>query len=273
MRLRASRVLEDMPGWREVMGLPDAERRRAASDPRTRERLRRGVEEAASRGLGAVTSWDLVEIAEATSEETEPLVGRTVAEIAAERHVDATDVLIDVVMPEQLPLALVLPSLVPALGTSDEGWRVRASVWKDERTVLGGSDAGAHVDIMCHANYTTAVLGNAVRDRGLLTIEEAVHQLTDVPARLYGLRGRGRLAPGWAADVVAFDPAAVGSDAARARFDLPGGSCRLYAEGRGFSHIFVNGHEIVTADRFTGNLGGTLLRSRRDTETVTVPGG
>ncbi len=273
MRLRASRVLEDMPGWREVMGLPDAERRRAAADPDTRERLRQGALEAASRGLGAVTSWDLVEIGEATSAATEPLAGRTVAAIAADRQVDPVDVLIDVVLPEGLPLTLVLPSLVPALGTSDEGWRVRAAVWKDDRTVLGGSDAGAHLDIMCHANYTTAVLGEAVRRRGLLSIEEAVRQLADVPARLYGLRGRGRLTPGWAADVVVFDPERVDTDVARSRFDLPGGGCRLYAEGRGFHHVFVNGREVVAADRFTGELGGTLLRSGRDTETVTVPGG
>jgi hypothetical protein len=73
--------------------------------------------------------------------------------------------------------------------------------------------------------------------------------------------------------VVVFDPGTVDSDVARSRFDLPGGSCRLYAEGRGFRHVFVNGREVVAADRFTGDLGGTLLRSGRDTETVAVPGG
>ena len=139
--------------------------------------------------------------------------------------------------------------------------------------MLGGSDAGAHLDIMCHANYTTAVLGHAVRERGLLSVEEAVRQFTDVPARLYGLRGRGRLAPGWAADVVVFDPDRVGTTPARARFDLPGDNLRLYAEADGIEHVFVNGREIVTGDHFTGDSGGTLLRSGRDTETVTVTGG
>ena len=101
-------------------------------------------------------------------------MGRTIADIAAERRVDPVEVLLDVVLPDRLPLTLVLPSLVPALGASDEGWQIRAAVWKDERTVLGGSDAGAHLDIMCHANYTTAVLGHAVRERGLFSVEEAV---------------------------------------------------------------------------------------------------
>jgi N-acyl-D-aspartate/D-glutamate deacylase len=273
MRIRANKVLEDMPGWREVTTLPDEQRRRAVADPLVRRRLREGAAEAAARGLGAVASWDLVEIAEAESPATQALVGRTVADIAAERGVDPVEVLLDVVLPERLPLTLVLPSLVPALGASDEGWQIRAAVWKDERTVLGGSDAGAHLDIMCHANYTTAVLGHAVRERGLLSVEEAVRQFTDVPARLYGLRGRGRLAPGWAADVVVFDPDRVGTAPARARFDLPGDNLRLYAEADGIEHVFVNGREIVTGDHFTGESGGTLLRSGRDTETVTVTGG
>jgi N-acyl-D-aspartate/D-glutamate deacylase len=273
MRIRANKVLEDMPGWREVATLPDEQRRRAVADPLVRRRLREGAAEAAARGLGAVASWDLVEIAEAESPATQALVGRTVADIAAERGVDPVEVLLDVVLPERLPLTLVLPSLVPALGASDEGWQIRAAVWKDERTVLGGSDAGAHLDIMCHANYTTAVLGHAVRERGLLSVEEAVRQFTDVPARLYGLRGRGRLAPGWAADVVVFDPDRVGTAPARARFDLPGDNLRLYAEADGIEHVFVNGREIVTGDHFTGESGGTLLRSGRDTETVTVTGG
>jgi N-acyl-D-aspartate/D-glutamate deacylase len=273
MRLRASKVLEDMPGWRDVTALPAEARRRAAGDPLVRQRLRQGAAEAAGRGLGAVASWELVEIAEGDSPETEALAGRTVAGIAAERGVDPVDVLIDVVLVHALPLTLVLPSLVPALGASDEGWQIRAAVWKDPRTVLGGSDAGAHLDIMCHANYTTAVLGDAVRERGLLSVEEAVHQLTDVPARLYGLRARGRLALGWAADIVVFDPDRVGTAPARARYDLPGDNLRLYAAAEGIEHVFVNGRHIVAGDQFTGDSGGTLLRSGRDTETVTVPGG
>jgi N-acyl-D-aspartate/D-glutamate deacylase len=273
MRLRASKVLDDMPGWRDVSALPAEERRRAVGDPLVRQRLRDGAAEAVSRGLGAVASWDLVEIAEAETPDTQALVGRTIAAIAAERGVDPVEVLIDVVLPDRLPLTLVLPSLVPALGASDEGWQIRAAVWKDPRTVLGGSDAGAHLDIMCHANYTTAVLSEAVRERGLLSVEEAVQQFTDIPARLYGLRGRGRIAVGWAADLVVFDPEQVGTAPARARYDLPGDNLRLYAEAEGIEHVFVNGREIVTSDKFTGDSGGTLLRSGRDTETVTVPGG
>jgi N-acyl-D-aspartate/D-glutamate deacylase len=158
--------------------------------------------------------------------------------------------------------------VVPSLGRSDEGWDVRAGIWRDDRTVLGGSDAGAHVDLMCHANYTTAVLGESVRDRGLLTLEEAVHQLADVPARLYGLRDRGRVTDGWHADLVVFDPADVGTGPTVAVHDLPGGGMRLTNEARGIAHVFVNGTEVVTGTEITGALPGTLLRSGVDTDTV-----
>src|SRR5947209_9412219 len=181
--------------------------------------------------------------------------------------------MLDVVLAEALPVSVAFPSLTPSLGASDESWQVRAKVWKDDRVVLGGSDAGAHLDLMCHANYTTEVLSNAVRERGLFTLEEGVRELTDVPARLYGLRQRGRVEDGWIADLVVFDPDQVGSEPARARYDMPGGACRLYAESRGIAHVFVRGREIVADDKMTGDLPGTVLRSGVDTETVTVPGG
>ncbi|HEV8297360.1 MAG TPA: amidohydrolase family protein [Acidimicrobiales bacterium] len=273
MRMRASRVIEDLPGWRDIVALPAEERRRRVQDPAVRAQLRAGAHEAAARGLGAMARFDLLEIAEDPPGAAESVAGRSVAEVAAARGADPIDVLIDVVLPDRLPLQMVFPSLVPSLGVSDESWQARAAVWRDDRTVLGGSDAGAHVDLMCHANYTTVLLGESVRERGLLTLESAVHQITDVPARLYGLRERGRVCEGWYADLVVFDPDRIGSEPARARHDLPGGGLRLYAEAVGVAHVFVNGTEIVRDNVITGEPAGTLLRSGRDTDTVTVPGG
>ena len=215
MRMRASRVLDDMPGWREVVDLPPEARRRAVGNRETRARLRAGVDEAVARGLGAVADPELLEIADAPDGSSD-LVGRSIADIASSRNADPVDVLIDVVLPDRLPLTMVFPSLVPSLGRTDAAWRERARVWHDDRTVLGGSDAGAHADLMCHANYTTMLLSESVRERGLFTIEEAVRQLTDVPARLYGLRGRGRIEAGAIADIVVLDPERVGSGAAGA---------------------------------------------------------
>ena len=136
--------------------------------------------------------------------------------------------------------------------------------------MLGGSDAGAHVDLMCHANYPTVVLGEAVRDRGLLSIEEAVEMMSDRPARHYGLRHRGRIAQGWHADLCVFDPATVASRPAVVRRDLPGGGERLYAASDGVEHVFVGGHEVVTGGSLTEERPGRVLRSGHDTETVSL---
>ena len=92
--------------------------------------------------------------------------------------------------------------------------------------------------------------------------------MTDVPARLYGLRERGRVAEGWHADLVVLDPATVDSAPARARTDLPGGGERLYAEATGIEQVLVGGRTVVDGGRITGELAGTVLRAGRDTTTA-----
>ena len=101
----------------------------------------------------------------------------------------------------------------------------------------------------------------------MLSLEEAVHLLADVPARLYGLVERGRIERGWHADLVVLDPARVGSDEVAMRFDLPGGAGRLYAGAQGVDHVLVNGRPIVTDGAVTTERAGALLRSGRDTRT------
>jgi N-acyl-D-aspartate/D-glutamate deacylase len=261
LRMRVP-LLDSLPGWPEVLGLPEDERRQAAADRSVRARLK-----AAAAALPAtVGSWDLLSVAEG------PLAGCTIGGVASERGIEPEDALIDAVVPDATPVALLFPSLTPTLGTAPEAWATRSRIWRDERVVLGGSDAGAHADLMCHANYTTVVLGEMTRDRGLFEIEDAVRRMTDVPARLYGLRHRGRIAEGWFADLVVLDPATVGSRPPIARYDQPAGAMRLYAEATGVDRVIVNGREVVTSGELTGDLPGTLFRSGRDTDTMTVPG-
>ncbi len=253
-----------------MLRAPEWERRAAVQDPAVRARLTDAIERASETEFAAVGRWDLLEIAEPRSPATEALVGLTIEQAATRLGTTPIEVLLDVVVPEELPLTVMLPTLVPSLGASNEGWRARAAIWGDSRVVLGGSDAGAHLDLMCHANYPTMVLGDSVRERHLLPLEEAVRLMTEAPARLLGLRDRGHLVEGAHADVLVFDPDRVASGPAIARHDLPGGGERLYAESIGVAHVFVNGTEIVTDGALTGELGGTALRSGRDTDTVTV---
>jgi N-acyl-D-aspartate/D-glutamate deacylase len=260
-------VLDGLPGWGPTLALPPAERIRALSDPEVRRRLAEGAASPEAGILGALAAWHRLEFAETFAPSNAGLAGRRVADVAAERGGEAFDVLLDVVVADELRTGLRPPMPPP----SPDDWRLRAEVWRDPRTVVGGSDAGAHLDMMCGAVYSTSLLAS-VRDHGTLSWEEAVQQLTDVPARLYGLRGRGRLAEGWHADVVVFDPDRVRPGPERTVDDLPGGASRLYAGAEGVEHVLVNGVAVVGSGRLTGATPGSLLRSGRDTDTVAVPG-
>jgi N-acyl-D-aspartate/D-glutamate deacylase len=269
MRIRLSFltgfVLDGLPGWRPIMSLPLVERARALADPDVRRRLDQGATSDEAGTLRGLANWKRLELIETFAPENQGYEGRTVGDVVGERGGDPFDVLVDIVLADDLRTGLR-----PAgLGTETAAdWTLRAEVWRDPRTVIGGSDAGAHLDMMCGAIYSTALLSHGVRQFGVISLEEAIHQLTDIPAQLYGLTARGRIAHGYAADAVLFDPQRIGYQPERVRTDLPGNSWRLYAEATGMHHVLVNGVTVVHDGAFTGATPGTLLRSGRDTHTV-----
>jgi len=260
-------VLDGLPGWRETMALPVDQRIRALSDPEVRARLAAGASSEEAGVLRGLANWSNLRIDEVRVDANRRYEGRMVGEIAAERGEDPFDVVLDIAIADGLATGLR-----PVFREDPKAWDLKVEVWRDPRTIVGGSDAGAHLDMMCGAVYSTAMLAG-VREKGGISLEEAVQLLTDAPARFYGLRDRGRVQPGWRADLVVFDPDTIGHGPERTREDLPGGAWRLYAESTGVERVYVNGVDVVDGGRITGATPGTLLRSGRDTETVTVPGG
>jgi N-acyl-D-aspartate/D-glutamate deacylase len=177
---------------------------------------------------------------------------------------DPFDLLVEIVTADELRTVLW-----PMPPDNDEAtWELRRTVWNDPRAMLGGSDAGAHLDRMCGAPYTTRFLGDMLRGRKLVPLERAVQLITDEPAQLFGLRERGRIAEGFHADLVVFDPETIGSEDAALVHDLPGDSPRLTAGSHGVVRVYVNGVETVVDGKATGATPGTVLRSGRDTQTV-----
>jgi N-acyl-D-aspartate/D-glutamate deacylase len=247
------------------MLLPRAEKLAAFRDPAVRAHLN-DVAQGPGNPLRTLANWSNKMIFDVVAPDNEQYRGRLVGDIAAEQGRDPWDVLCDIAIADELNTSF---GAIPVVET-DEDWKARLEVWRDPRAVIGASDAGAHLDLLASFNYATELLGKAVRQRQLLPLEEAVHLITDVQARLYGLRQRGRVAEGWYADLVVLDPATVGSHQVALRFDLPGGAGRLYAEADGIDHVLVNGRQIVRDGRLTDERPGTLLRSARDTETAPV---
>jgi N-acyl-D-aspartate/D-glutamate deacylase len=259
-------VFDGFHGWAELFRLPIEERKRLLGDPELRKRLDEGARSEASGVIRQFANWGRLVFGETFSPQTRRFQGRTVADVAAELGKAPFDAMLDVALADDLRTSFCSPRAE----TSREDWELMRSLWLDERTILGASDAGAHLDMLDTFATTTQVLGSAVREQGVLGLELAVRELTDVPARLYGLRESGRIAPGWRADLVIFDEREIGCGPTYTRRDLPAGAGRLYADARGIAHVLVNGTEIVRNGESTGALPGTVLRSGRDTETVAL---
>jgi N-acyl-D-aspartate/D-glutamate deacylase len=264
LNLAGGMTFDSFPGWAEVMALPRAERMHALADPEVRRRLDAGLRSEAAGYFRAFSDWSTWRIVETRRPEHKALEGRLVGELARRTGKPPLDALLDLAIAEDLETR-VSP---PPPGDDPESWRLRGEAWLDPRTLIGGSDAGAHLDMIDSFAFTSQVLSEGVRKRGLLSLEQAVHQLTDLPARRFGIKERGRVAVGGYADLVVFDPARIGCGPLQTRHDLPAGGCRLYAEPLGVSHVVVNGRPIHQHNRFTGAFPGTVLRSGRDTVSV-----
>jgi len=265
LTFKAGFVFDALPGWRKTMALPLAEKMKVLADPEERKRLAEGASSPEAGMLRGLANWKNMTIVETFTPENSELTGRTVADVAKERGQDPFDCLLDISLVDELR-TIVQP---PLAGNDEASWQLRRDVWRDPRAVVGASDAGAHLDMLSTFSFSTAML-RSVREHGLMPIEEAVQLLTDRQARLYGLRERGRIAEGWYADLVVFDPERIQPGPVTWRNDLPAGAGRLYGEAVGIASVIVNGTEIVHDNELTGSTTGTLLRSGRDTETVTA---
>ncbi|MCH2172916.1 amidohydrolase family protein [Myxococcota bacterium] len=266
INLRTGVVFDNFHGWADVFKLSIEERKKHLSDPDVRKRLDSDARSEASGLTRQFSNWSKILIRETFSPENARFTGRTVGEAARELGVEPFDALLDIAIADDLRT-----SFSPRSGdTTQADWEVLRSLWLDDRTIVGASDAGAHLDMLDMFATSTRVLGTAVREQGILSLEDAVRQLTDVPARLYGLRERGQIAEGWKADVVIFDEKSIACEPTFTRDDLPAGATRLYAEAKGIAHVLVNGIEIVRDGEATGERPGAILRAGRDTESVAL---
>lgn len=259
-------ALNLIPGWGPVLGLPVAERITRLADPAVRaEMVRRGQSEEAG-VFRRLTDFGRYVIGDTYSAANEGLTGRVVEDIAAERGQDPFSCIVDICVADELRTVLwPMPT-----DNDPASWTLRAETWRHEDVLLGGSDAGAHLDRMCGAPYTTRFLGDCLRGRKLVPLERAVQMLTDEPARLFGLRERGRIEEGFHADLVLFDPERIAADKATLVHDLPGDSPRLDSKAIGVTAVWVNGVEAIRGDTVTGAVPGRVLRSGRDTATVST---
>ncbi|MBV8775074.1 MAG: amidohydrolase family protein [Deltaproteobacteria bacterium] len=246
--LRSPFMLASFPSWLPAFNQPSEVQKKLYSSPDFRAAFRNDLK--TPRVFHGI--WSLLWIKEAANPLLKQLEGRTVAEVARERGKDGLDTFLDLPLEDDLQLIYTMAR-----------FDVPEDLLADSRTMIGLSDGGAHVDMLCDAGYCTELIGSAVRAKQLMSLELAIKRLTSEPADFFGIRGRGRLVPGQAADIAIFDFDTVGSSAERpeVRHDLPGGGRRLVVPARGVKYTIVNGEVLYEDQRHTGVYPGQVLRS------------
>jgi N-acyl-D-aspartate/D-glutamate deacylase len=239
------------PSWKRVFEdkSKDAQAR-VYRDPAFRAQFREELKRPASFG-----NWERISVHEVKSAALKKYEGRTVADIAEAEGKDGVDALLDVTLADDLDNEFVMQSFNTRVDRVSE-------LLNDPSILIGLGDGGAHLDMLCDCGYPTYVLGTWVRERGALTLEEAVRRMSSDPADFFGIRDRGRLAPGLAADIAVFDPARVGSAGRpERRYDLPGRAKRMVMRSEGVEYTVVNGEVTWEKGDLTGARAGQVLRS------------
>ncbi len=239
------------PSWKRVFEDKSKQAQAAVyRDPAFRARFREELKRPA-----AFANWERITVHEVKSAALKHLEGQTVAEIAAAQGKDGVDAFLDLTLADDLENEFTMSSFNTRVDRM-------AEILNNPAMLLGLGDGGAHLDMLCDSGYPTYVLGTWVRERKVLTLEHAVQRMTSDPADFFGIRDRGRLAPGLAADVAIFDPATVGSvGRPERRYDLPGGAKRMVMRSQGIEYSIVNGAVTWEKGALTGAAAGKVLRS------------
>jgi N-acyl-D-amino-acid deacylase len=251
INLRNPFIFANHASWNPVFNRSVEEQMQVYRDPQFRQAFRKELE----RPRIFSGRWERLEVKEVSNPAMKSLEGKTVAEIAQIRGKDGLDTFLDLGLEDNLNIEYII---VMFNGNDD----LIPELINDPRTMVGLSDGGAHVDMLCDAGYCTFLLGTWVREKQAMSLEYAVQRLTSEPANFFGIRDRGRLAVGAAADIVLFDYNTVGSGRRpEMHYDLPGNGRRLLMPARGIQSTIVNGVVLFDQQKHTGALPGQVLRS------------
>ena len=247
MHLTRPFQLGEMKSAKALFNAPAEQQLKIYADPAFRAAFKEELK------LGRKWSSKGITVFKVSDPKLKQFEGATIGDIAQNLNKDPDTVFFDMAVEDKLEMKCVVPR------ANTDRARI-AEVLNDSRTLIGLSDAGAHVDMFAEAGYTTYLLGHWVRDKQALSMEAAVKRITQDPADYFGFKDRGRLTVGAAADVVVFDPATIGSpERASLVRDLPAGGARMVSKASGISHVVVNGAALYREGKHTGDFPGQVL--------------
>jgi N-acyl-D-aspartate/D-glutamate deacylase len=197
--------------------------------------------------------WDIPKVEKCFKPENQKYVGKTIAEMAAMRNQKPIDAFLDLALDEDL-------ETIFWNANNGGDWNAMGEILRSPYVLIGTSDAGAHVLFGADFGYGTILLGLWVRERKVMSLEQAIHKLTFHPASIFGLQGRGLLRPGYAADIAIFDPATVNAEEPTWANDFPANTKRMVQQSVGMHYTLVNGTVINDHGSMTGDLPGQVMR-------------
>jgi N-acyl-D-aspartate/D-glutamate deacylase len=253
LKLADTFVFDELPSWREVLTQPEPERSKRLADSEWRSKMRAEWEDESERAV----AFDIGDLAveAVTDDANRELVGRSLAELAAERAADALDLFFDLSLSESLEMSF--QTRLPEVARQFIEHVVRSGI-ESPIVMSGSSDGGAHLASFTGADYSTRLLAEWVP--GTLSLEAAIWRLTGMPATVHGLRDRGFIRVGAQADIVVFDRERLAAGEAYLARDFPAQTERYVVDAEGYRYLLVNGEVVLEEGRHTGALPGQVLR-------------
>ena len=257
--MKNCQVFRGSPTWHPILLASDEEKLRAYADPAIRQKLHEEVVEHRVEVPAPGYSrswWDYMWVEEPALEKNKPLKGKTIGEIAKAQKKRVVDAFLDLVVEEELETLFMQAE-------NNVDTEAMAKILTHPNALIGLSDGGAHVQFHGGYGYSTRLLAEWVREKGVMTLEQAVRRLTFDSASAFGLYDRGLLRPGMAADIVIFDPETVRPLPETIVHDFPAGGWRMKEPAAGIAATIVNGEVLLEEGRHTGALPGRVLRNSR----------
>jgi len=253
---RGTSLFDGVFHWRDLGELPPAERIARLRDPSFREKLRAGLDHPNTDGSkGSTLPPPAMSAVFVDRSAVDPgAVGKSLATLARERGVHASDVMCELAVADDLATQFLWNSESPA------GAEANAEAQRNPHMIVGTGDGGAHADRDDGAEWSTYYLRTWLLERRLLSLEEGVRRITHLPAMVTGLKGRGLIARGYHADLMLFDPARIALGKKQLVRDLPGNEERWQVLPEGIVRVLVNGETIVEEGKLTGARPGRILR-------------
>jgi N-acyl-D-amino-acid deacylase len=255
--MRNCQEFRGLPTWHPILLASDEEKLRAYSDPEIRKKLHaEAVEFKVDTPPPGIcrTWWDYMTVQTAVLPKNKGLEGKTVGEIAKMQSKGVIDAFLDLVVEENLDTEFLHGEI-----NVDEAAMARILTYPN--AIIGLSDGGAHVQFQSGFGFSTRLLAEWVREKQVMSLEQAVRRLTFDSASIFGLYDRGLLRPGMAADITIFDPDTVRPLPLEVVHDFPTGAKRIKEPAQGIMATLVNGEVLMEDGKHTGALPGRVLRN------------